>query len=195
MKSSAVKETVEISKLKLDPHNANKGTVRGRRALKHSLEEFGAGRSILLDKNGTVIAGNKTLEQAIARGDKKVQVVKTDGSELVAVQRTDLDLGKDQKAKALAIADNRVGELDLAWDPAELSTLGKDVKLGQFFTDEELGELLTDVPQLVEREVELKPKTFVRVLISVPVERAAEAKQHIDALAKVEDIEIDYSAN
>jgi hypothetical protein len=194
MKSSAAKETVEISKLKLDPHNANKGTVRGRRALQHSLKEFGAGRSILIDKDGTVIAGNKTLEQAIARGDKEVQVIKTDGSKLVAVQRTDLSL-KDPKAKALAIADNRVSELDLSWDPAELSQLGADVKLGQFFTDEELGELLTDVPQLVERETELKPKRFVRVLLSVPIEKAVEAKGHIDELAKVEGIEIDYSAN
>src|SRR5207244_6212011 len=59
--------------------------------------------------------GNKTLEQALAAGHKDVLVVKTDGSKLVAVQRMDLDL-KDKRTKALAIADNRVGELDLEWD-------------------------------------------------------------------------------
>ena len=44
------------------------------------------------------------------------QVVKTDGTFLIAVQRDDLDLATDPRAKALAIADNRIGELDLEWD-------------------------------------------------------------------------------
>ena len=43
--------------LKLDPHNANRGTDRGRRAVADSLAECGAGRSILVDRDGTVIAG------------------------------------------------------------------------------------------------------------------------------------------
>jgi hypothetical protein len=191
---TALNATVKISELKLDDHNANKGTKRGRAALATSLKKFGAGRSILLDKHGAVIAGNKTLEQAIARGDNSVQIIKSDGSQLIAVQRTDLDL-KDPKAKGLAVADNRVGELDLSWDVAELSEIGKAVDLGQFFTDEELGTLLADVPQLAERDKELKPKKYVRVLISVPVERAAEAKECLDQLAQISDIEIDYSAN
>lgn len=54
--------------LKLDPHNANRGTDRGRRAVADSLAECGAGRSILVDRDGTVIAGNKTLEAAQALG-------------------------------------------------------------------------------------------------------------------------------
>jgi len=39
--------------------NANRGTERGTSALESSLELYGAGRSILLDKNGIIIAGNK----------------------------------------------------------------------------------------------------------------------------------------
>ena len=69
---------MKIGELKFDPRNANKGTDRGRKALASSLKQFGAGRSILVDKHGMVIAGNKTLAQAIARGDKDVTVVKTD---------------------------------------------------------------------------------------------------------------------
>ena len=49
---------MKITDLKFDPQNANKGTDRGRKALAASLSEFGAGRSILVDKHGSVIAGN-----------------------------------------------------------------------------------------------------------------------------------------
>jgi hypothetical protein len=105
------------------------------------------------------------------------------------------DLTKDSKAKALAIADNRVAELDLDWDVTELQAIGKDVDLSNFFSEEELASLLTDVARLPERTQELKPKTFVRVLVSVPIECAAEAKSLIDGLALIDGIEIDYSAN
>ena len=44
-----------------DSRNANKGTERGLALLDKSLRQYGAGRSILVDKNGRVIAGNKTL--------------------------------------------------------------------------------------------------------------------------------------
>ena len=49
----------KLSDLKLDAKNANLGTDRGRKMLKQSLAELGAGRSILADKHGNVIAGNK----------------------------------------------------------------------------------------------------------------------------------------
>lgn len=132
---------MKISQLKSDPRNANQGTVRGRKALESSLKEFGAGRSILIDKHGAVIAGNKTLEQAKLAGHKDVIVVKTDGHQLVAVQRVDLDL-KQPKAQALAIADNRVAELDLAWDPEVLRSLSEDVDLTKFWTADELARVM-----------------------------------------------------
>ena len=82
------KKLTQISDLTPDRKNANKGTQRGRALIDKSLRELGAGRSILTDASGQVIAGNKTLEQANAMG-LLVRVVETDGSELVVVQRTD----------------------------------------------------------------------------------------------------------
>ena len=58
--------------------------------IEKSFREFGAGRSILLDKNGRVIAGNKSQQAAIAAGIKRVRVIETTGDELVAVKRTDV---------------------------------------------------------------------------------------------------------
>ena len=49
-----------ISQLKQDAKNANRGTQRGNAAVAQSLKTLGAGRSILIDKHGNVIAGNKT---------------------------------------------------------------------------------------------------------------------------------------
>jgi len=69
-----------------------------------------------------IIAGNKTAEQARALG-LPVRIVPSDGRTLIAVQRDDLDLTRDAGAKALAVADNRIGELDLEWDPAVLAQL------------------------------------------------------------------------
>ncbi len=53
-----------LADLKPDPKNANSGTDRGRKMLRQSLEELGAGRSVLVDRNGAIIAGNKTVETA-----------------------------------------------------------------------------------------------------------------------------------
>jgi DNA modification methylase len=134
--------TVSINKLLLDEKNANKGTKRGRELLGKSLESYGAGRSVVVDRKNRVIAGNKTVEAARAAGMQSITVVETDGSSLVAVQRGDLDLRKDKKARELAIADNRVSEIDLEWNPEVLASL--DVDLKEFWNENELNALLKD---------------------------------------------------
>jgi len=127
-----------------DRRNANKGTERGTQVVEDSLRNYGAGRSILLDKNGVIIAGNKTAEGAAAIGLDDVIVVKTDGTKLVAVQRTDLDLTKDKAALELAIADNRAGQVSLNWDTDVLKELtsGEDpIDISKFWTSTELESL------------------------------------------------------
>jgi hypothetical protein len=127
-----------------DPRNANKGTVRGGEMLAKSLRAYGAARSIVTDKNGRVIAGSKTLAQAVAL-KLGLRVVESNGRDLVVVQRTDLDADA-KEAKALAIADNRVAELDLEWDADVIRALVEEqVSLEGMFHDDELAELLDDV--------------------------------------------------
>jgi len=126
---------VRIVELILDEKNANRGTKRGRELLSKSLESYGAGRSVVVDRHNRVIAGNKTIEAARAAGMKSISIIESDGSSLVAVQRGDLDLKKDKKARELAIADNRVGEIDLEWNPEVLASL--DVDLAQFWNENE----------------------------------------------------------
>lgn len=129
-----------------DARNANKGTERGLRLLDDSLREDGAGRGILLDRNGNVIAGNKTLERAVDQGFQEVIVVPTDGKTLVATQRLDVDIDSPQ-GRRMALRDNRVGQVDLDWDADELQALANEgVDLSALWNEDELYELLKVVP-------------------------------------------------
>lgn len=53
-----------LADLQPDSRNANRGTQRGRGLVETSLQKYGAGRSVLVDRNGVLIAGNKTTEAA-----------------------------------------------------------------------------------------------------------------------------------
>ena len=129
-----------LSDLVTNPGPCNTGTARGRDALTHSLTEFGAARSIVADRHGVVIAGNKTLEIA-ATLNLPIEVVSTAGDRLVVVQRVDLD-ANDPKARRLAIADNRTGELNLAWDVEQLKAQMHDLNLEEFWSRAELETLI-----------------------------------------------------
>src|ERR1700690_3245223 len=129
---------MKLSALTPDTRNANKGTARGRKLVRESLKRYGAGRSILLDRSGNIIAGNKTVEGAQAVGLEDCQIVKSDGSKLIAVQRTDLDINS-KAARELAIADNRASEIGLDWDVDILKQFEhEDVDLSPFWDEREL---------------------------------------------------------
>lgn len=148
-KAGTVAKPRKLSSFKPDEKNANRGTKRGREALDVSITKFGFGRSILIDSADRVIAGNKTMEAALKRNpEQKVRVIETDGTEIIAVKRTDLNLDTDAAAKGLAIADNRVAELDLSWNQDVLADLAGDIDLGFLFPKEEsAGNVEGDIPE------------------------------------------------
>src|SRR5215471_21012580 len=127
MRGPAAVKILPLSSLSLDGRNANRGSDRGRKMLEDSLRKLGAGRSVLVDREGRVIAGNKTVETARKLGLKQIAVIETDGETLVAVRRQDLDLKTDKRAVELAVADNRVAEVDLDWDAEVLAALEIDL--------------------------------------------------------------------
>lgn len=139
------KKINNLADLTPDNSNANKGTERGRYMVEASLTEVGAGRSILVDAAGNVIAGNKTLEAWASMGGE-VEVVQTDGHKLVVVQRTDLDLHDTTgKARKLAYYDNRAGQVGLEWDTEQLlADVNAGVDLSAMFKDDELKKLIAD---------------------------------------------------
>ena len=128
------------TQIKFDERNYRKHSKKNKAIIKKSLSELGAGRSILLDNEDSLIAGNGVYEQAQALGIP-VRVIETDGSELIAVKRTDLATG-DEKRRKLALADN------VASDLSEF-----DVPLLQTdWSIEALGEWGVELPEIEEAE-------------------------------------------
>ena len=125
----AEEKLIDIEELAQDTHNFNRGNEQGQQLMERSFKELGAGRSILLDKNGNIIAGNKSQKAAIAAGIKKVRVVETTGDELVAVKRTDVDIDTAEGRK-MAYLDNLTTQVNLTWDVRAPFTQGGGLRRG-----------------------------------------------------------------
>jgi site-specific DNA-methyltransferase (adenine-specific) len=138
---TSAQDALHIGILTHDPRNARKHTPRNVGTIVSALHEVGAARSIVIDEDGVVLAGNATLDAAAEAGITKLRVVETDGTELVAVKRT--GLSAEQKTR-LALYDNRAAEL-AEWDAEVLKDLAQENMLGGMFTADELQALLPDL--------------------------------------------------
>ena len=65
---SMANKVIKIKDLIQDDHNFNRGNERGQELIVKSFKEFGAGRSVLVDKNNRLIGGNKAQLGAIDAG-------------------------------------------------------------------------------------------------------------------------------
>ena len=109
-----------IDSLVFDDKNFNKHNEYGMHLLENSIQKFGLGRSILIDKNNRIIAGNGVAETASQVGFENVIIVETDGNQIVAVKRKDIDLDS-AKGRELALADNATGKANLSWDEENIT--------------------------------------------------------------------------
>lgn len=110
---------LKLKDLVPDDQNFNTGTEFGNGLINKSLSKFGAGRSILLDKNNKIIAGNKTIENAGDIGIEDVEIVESDGTKIIAVKRTDIDLNT-KKGREMALADNATAKANISWNFDEI---------------------------------------------------------------------------
>lgn len=94
--------------IKFDARNYRRHNDRNKELINKSLKECGAGRSIVIDNENNIIAGNGIYSQAQLLGIP-TKVIETDGSELVVVKRTDLKTD-DEKRKQLAVMDNSTSD-------------------------------------------------------------------------------------
>ena len=90
--------------IKFDEKNYRLHGDKNKRIIKKSLAELGAGRSIVVDNENFIIAGNGVFEQAQELGIK-TRIIESDGTELIVVKRTDIATN-DEKRKLLALVDN-----------------------------------------------------------------------------------------
>jgi DNA modification methylase len=127
-----------VKDLKSDHKNARRRTDRSASLIAESLKRFGAARSIVIDEDGRILAGNGTVEGARKAGIDKLRIIEAEGDELIAVRRAGLT--EDQKV-GLALADNRSSDLS-EWDNEMLRQLSEEHDLTPWFED---GELLAEV--------------------------------------------------
>lgn len=156
-----------IKDLKFDDKNFNKHTEFGMSLLEKSLRENGAGRSILLDKDNNIIAGNGIIEAAGSVGMEKVKVIETTGDEIVAVKRTDISLNSEQ-GRQMALADNATAKADLEWDTELLQESFSEEQLGEWGVEVQnaVGEGLLDElknAEYIEKEQYFIKKPFVLI--------------------------------
>lgn len=115
----------KVSDLTFDDKNFNTHTEYGMSLIEKSLRNNGAGRSILIDKNNRIIAGNGVVETAAQIGLEDVQIVESDGTKIIAVKRTDIDLDS-QQGREMALADNATGAADLQWDAEAIAEVEEE---------------------------------------------------------------------
>ena len=144
--------------INFDKRNYRKHNARNKDLINKSLKECGAGRSIVIDKEDNIIAGNGIYEQAQKLGIK-TKIIETDGSELVVVKRTDLAT-EDEKRKQLAVMDNSASDssefdfelLNEDFDVETLTDWGLDID----FTLEENKQIIEDeIPEVVDAKTKL----------------------------------------
>lgn len=98
-----VKAISTLADLTQDPDNVRAHNPRNVGLIETALNEVGPARSIVVDEQGLVLAGNATVEAAARAGITKVIPVDAEGDALIAVRRRGLT--PEQKAR-LAILDN-----------------------------------------------------------------------------------------
>lgn len=98
----------KMTDIKLDSRNYRIHDDRNKQLIRKSLQEYGTGRSIVIDADGEIIAGNGVYNEAKELGIP-VREIENDGSELVVIKRTDLKRN-DKKRDGLAIMDNSASD-------------------------------------------------------------------------------------
>ena len=154
------RSVTSINSLQPDPKNARKRTDRSAQLISESLQRYGAARSIVIDENNRILAGNGTIEGAKAAGIENIRIIETDGNEIIAVKRTGLT--EDQKV-GLALADNRTADLS-EWDQEMLHQLSQEHDITAWFEQDDLARIIgdSDISSIEEKEgaQELDPSSF-----------------------------------
>jgi ParB-like chromosome segregation protein Spo0J len=153
--------------------------------LKKSLDKFGVADPIIINLDGSIIGGHQRKKILLEAGLLKQ-------SDTIDVRIPDRQL-TDDEARELAIRLNRNQG---AWDFDALANNFDVEELTEWgFTEDELLGVVYDNPQLKENEEEIRTREMMRVLVSVPLDSALDAKEIIEQLNEIENVEIIYGAN
>ncbi len=184
-------QTIPLAQLnpaKYNPRQDLKPSDPEYRKLKKSMTEFGLVELMVWNsRSGNLVSGHQRLKilKEMGKTDCEVSVV-------------DLD---DKKEKALNIALNKISG---SWDYPTLKDILEQLEADNFYTeivgfdDNEIEELYKQdfrTEKIPERVEELKPRKMLRILVSIPLDQALEAKNIIEKIKNIQGAEVDYSSN
>ncbi len=130
-----------IVDLKPDVENARQHNPRNIGMIADSLQEVGAARSIVIDEDNIIIAGNGVIEAAAQVGIENVRIIEADGNEIIAVRRSGLT---PEQKRRLAYFDNRTAEL-ATWDAGQIvRDLEAEINLSGIWSPQEFEDLVGD---------------------------------------------------
>lgn len=146
-KNGKAKSISHLRDLIPDSQNARKHGSRNVGLIEMSLGEVGAGRSIVIDEHGAVLAGNATVEAAARAGIERVQVVEADGESIIAVRRSGLTARQKKRLALLDNAPNAPEANPEYWDDAVITDIAKRERelLDGIFRDDELNKLVVGI--------------------------------------------------
>jgi DNA modification methylase len=154
-----------MSDIRPDSRNARRHSDQNKAMIRQSLEEIGGFRSIAVDGEGIIRAGNGVYEQACELG-LKIRIIEAARDELIAVKRSDL---VGELAERAAILDNRTGELAewdvnaLAWlkdnEPATVEGMWNEKEWQNLLARIEQPQIETNIPEAqIDKAEELRQK-------------------------------------
>ena len=156
-------EECEQIQIREDKRNYRRHSEKNLSLIGKSLDDFGAGRSIVADSSGQVIGGNGTLREANKRGIPQ-RIIHTTGDELVVVVRDDI-APDDPRRQKLAIMDNSTT------DTSDFDLL----MLQEDFSIPELDDMGIEVPE--EKEEKEPDEVAIEETYEVVIECANEEEQ------------------
>lgn len=116
--------------------------------LDDSMQEDGFVAPMTAANDGEVIDGSARLERAYERFDGEAIIIEHDGTRPIVAKRVDVPSAETEIAKRIALRANKIGQVDLAWNPEVITALNVSDPgvLRKVFTEDELAELLLTVP-------------------------------------------------
>jgi len=176
-------KTFQIDELTDYSKNPRSLTKQQFEQLKKSLDKFG-----LIDK--PII--NADEKHTVIGGHQRLRVLRSENQKSVECWYPSRELDEKEVEELNIRLNKNTGD----WD---FDTLANNFEVGDLmdwgFTEMDLGIYPEDEEEGAEEEEVLRPKNFMRILISVPVNSAIEVKDTIESLSDIPGIEIDYGAN
>jgi DNA modification methylase len=133
----------KLTELIPDDRNANKHSPEGMALLQKGLRENGLGRSILISSDNKIIAGNGVTESAGSIGIENLRVIDTDGSEVIAVRRTDIKSGT-REFYNMALSDNIIAKENIVMDAEVVDAICEEYEIEDWKSDDQIAEAVED---------------------------------------------------